>query len=148
MPWFWFKKAKKPELTNGQIIKTVTVEVTHEYKPRGIDKATQTEEHLLDPAPQVYRPLRSASLDPLVPRNKGPSPDEQGFSRSNTVKIPSGASAEVQEQLERLSTFEGKARRAISRVGNLLEPTISKVSKRPSIPSVIVETEEVKSSIP
>jgi hypothetical protein len=142
MPWFQLKKAKKPELASGPIIKTITIEVTHEYN-RSIGKTTETEGHLTDPAPQVYRPVRSASLEPLAARNKDPSQNQQGHLRSAIVKIPSGTSAEVQDRLEQLSTFESKARRAVGRGGRVLDSAFFKVSKRPSIPSVIIETEEV-----
>jgi len=144
MPWFRFRKSK--QATAKPVVVEVTHEynVTHEYRRRGVEKATQTEEHLLDPLPISYYPVRTSSLKPLITSNRGPLRKEEdlSLSRSNSVRIPTGASAEVQKRLERLSPFQVKARRALSRVGDLLG------SKRFSIPSAIIEVEEVSSSIP
>ncbi|KAE9380397.1 hypothetical protein N431DRAFT_449178 [Stipitochalara longipes BDJ] len=145
MPCFWSWKAKVNH--KYEIIKTTTVAVIHETKPKGIDKATQTENFLSEPL-KAYRPARSASLNTLVPENKGSSATVVGTSRSNSVKIPSGASTQVQQRLSALQDFEGKVKRALDRVGNLVSTVISKRSKRPSIPSIVVEVGEELEELP
>lgn len=64
-----------------------------------VDKATQTEDFHPE-RPRAYSPTQKSTSTPKDLEHRGPRRRNKGLTRSTSVRIPSGASAEVEEQLK------------------------------------------------
>jgi hypothetical protein len=131
---FWKKKSKKgKELGRLIITKTTTVEITYEDRPVE-DNTTQTDEFQFE-RQQVYTPSRGSSWVTITAGHHNPPAEEQGPSKPQSVRIPTGASADIEEEPKPF-TLECKAKKALNRVGGLIDPTKTRLSKRPSVPAI------------
>jgi hypothetical protein len=131
---FWTKKSKKAKEPERLIItKTTTIEITYEDRPVE-DNTAQTDEFQFE-RQQVYAPSRGSSSVTITAGHQNTSPKNQDSSKPQLVRIPTGASAEIEEE-PKSSTLECKAKKALNRVGGLLEPTKARLSKRPSVPAI------------
>jgi hypothetical protein len=135
MPWLWSKKYTH---------QTPPVSAT---KATYVDKATQTEESHPE-RPQVYYPTRQSNLISEKFTQQKSSRQDKSPSKSNSVRIPSGASAEIEEQLksstvEKRSTLaEGSISGWLNGVGEVLLPRQAESRRRLPIP-IIFEKDEV-----
>jgi hypothetical protein len=138
MSWIWSKKKTHKPLPVS------ATKVTY------VDKATQTEGHHPE-GPQAYYPARQSTTTQKKVEHQSPGRQDEGLSRLNSVRIPTGASAEIEEQLKS-SVHEHRTRpteRSISSwldgIGEVLLPAKPPPFRRLPIP-IIFEKEEVNIS--
>jgi len=130
MPWLWSKK------NTHRAVQANATKVTY------VDKTTQTESLHPEP-PRAYSPTQQSTSTPKVLEHRGPPRRNKGLKRSTSVRIPSGASAEVEEQLKS-SSLEYRSKSAEFSASNWLDggrdSANSRASKRLSA-HVIFEKE-------
>jgi hypothetical protein len=135
MPWLWSKKnTHKAVQVNG--IKVIYV-----------DKATQTE-GLHPERPRAYSPTQQSTSTSKDLEHRGPPRQSKGLAKSASVRIPSGASAKVEEQLKS-TTFGYRSKSAEFPASGWLdgggESAKSRASRRLSA-TIIFEKEKVNLS--